>query len=130
MADVLDVTARASATEESRVLTKAVIRGAAILKLSQAELARILGVSPATITRMHKGNWHLKRGDGKSFELAQLLLRLFRGIDAITGDDTVTAAWLRNGNLALQGKRPIDLVQSVRGLIEVVDYVDFRRAPL
>jgi hypothetical protein len=66
--------------------------------------------------------------DNKPFELALLFVRLYRSLDAITGgDDAVARAWLRNDNTALGGV-PLALVQSVPGLINVIAYLDARRA--
>jgi hypothetical protein len=64
----------------------------------------------------------------KSFELALLFVRLYRSLDAVVGgDETVAADWLTNNNTALNGK-PIDLIQTVSGLISVITYLDSRRA--
>jgi hypothetical protein len=59
-----------------------------------------------------------------------LFVRLFRSLDAITGsDDNTSRSWFRGDNVALRG-RPIDLIQTVSGLIGVLTYVDSRRAPI
>ena len=64
----------------------------------------------------------------KSFEAGQFLLRLFRSLDALLGSDDLSArAWLTTPNLDLEA-RPIDLIDSFRGLITVCDYVDAHRA--
>src|SRR3954468_22037860 len=82
------------------VATKAVLRAASRLGLSNKQLGRILGLSEATVSRMGSGAYTLSHGD-KSFELALLLIRLFRALDAVTGgDEAVAAAWLRHDNLA------------------------------
>jgi len=39
----------------------------------------------------------------------------------------VAAAWLRNDNTALNG-RPMNLIQSLAGLVYVIQYLDARRA--
>jgi hypothetical protein len=55
----------------------------------------------------------------KSFEAGQLLLRLFRGLDALMGsDDAASRHWLETRNLDL-GARPIKQIDSLRGLIAV-----------
>ena len=65
---------------------------------------------------------------GKSFEAAQYLLRLFRSLDALLGSDDMAArAWLATPNLDLEA-RPIDLIDSFKGLMTVCDYVDAHRA--
>jgi hypothetical protein len=118
---------RRSAPAEEAVATKAVLRAAGRLDISNKQLARILGLSEATVSRMGSGAYTLSRDD-KAFELAVLFIRLFRAIDAVTGgDEPVASAWLRNDNLAL-GAAPLTLVQSVSGLVHVLGYLDARRA--
>ena len=112
---------------EAGVVTKAVMRAALRLELSNRIVARILGVSEATVSRMGAGTYSLKPGD-KPFDLAVLFLRLFRALDAIAGGDEQTAqTWLRAENAALGGV-PVVLIESVPGLITVVGYLDARRA--
>ena len=109
------------------VVTKSVMRAADRLALPNRVLAGILGVSEATVSRMGAGAYHLDAG-GKPYELAVLFLRLFRSLDAIVGGDAAVArAWLRHANTAL-GAAPITLIESVAGLVNVVAYLDHRRA--
>ena len=111
----------------STVLTKAAVRAAALLQLNNAVLARILGLSAPTITRMRRGEYVLE-GDGKAFELAALFVRVYRSLDAIVGgDDGAAAKWLLQDNKALNDK-PINLIQKVAGLTNVLQYLDTRRA--
>ena len=110
-----------------RVLTTATVRAADHLGISTSMLAAIIGVSQPTVSRMKSGTYRLAEGS-KPFELAQLFLRLFRSLDSIVGSDDATArSWLSTHNLALQG-RPIDLVTKAQGLVEIVMYLDARRA--
>ena len=112
---------------ESTVMTKAVLRAAARLGVSNKALAAVIGVSEATVSRMGSGSYTLSPGD-KAFDLAVLFVRLFRALDAIAhGDESVTQAWLRHENAALGGK-PLTLIQSVPGLVHAVAYLDARRA--
>lgn len=113
--------------ETGPVVTRAVVRAADRLQLRARALAATLGVSEATVSRMKRGDFALEPGT-KPFELGVLFLRLFRGIDAIVGgDDKVAASWLANPNTALEA-RPIEKVQTVSGLIDVIAYLDARRA--
>ncbi|MCY3727200.1 MAG: DUF2384 domain-containing protein [Rhodobacteraceae bacterium] len=115
--------------ERARVLTMAVVRAAEKLELSGKDLARILGVSEPTVSRMRKSKFLLEEGS-KSFELGALFVRLFRSLDAITGGDRKVAnAWLRNKNMALGG-RPLDQIMTISGLTLGLAYLDSRRAPL
>jgi len=108
-------------------VTKATLRAAEHLGLSNKVLARIIGLSEATVSRMGSRAYTLSP-DGKSFELAVLFVRLFRGLDAVAhGDADVARTWLESENAALGG-RPIVLIQSVPGLLNAVSYLDARRA--
>lgn len=114
-------------TEEARVVAKAVTRAASLLGLSNAELSRTLGLSEASASRLRAGGY-APAPSSKPFELAVLLLRLFRGLDAIMGGDaTAIRAWMRAPNTALRD-RPLALIQTVQGLVQTVQYVDSRRA--
>ena len=121
------ITAAQSQVSEGQILSDAIARIAGFWKLTNAEVGRILGLSGPTASRLRAGAWRLERGM-KQFELAQYLLRLFRSVDAIMGsDDDAAASWLRTANADLGG-RPVDLIQTVRGLSDVADYVDDFRA--
>ena len=113
--------------DEAAVLSTAVARVAGMWKLTNEALGEIIGVSPATASRLRSGAWRLERGS-KPFELAQYLVRLFRSLDSLTGsDDDASASWLRTANRDLDGT-PLDMIRTVRGLSEVSNYVDAFRA--
>jgi hypothetical protein len=64
----------------------------------------------------------------KPFELAVLFVRLYRSLDAIVGgDDAVAGSWLKNRNAVLDAE-PLALIQTVPGLMNVIQYLDARRA--
>ena len=44
-------------------------------------------------------------------------------------DEQVAKAWLRNNNTALRGV-PAELIQSISGLVNVIQYLDTRRAKI
>lgn len=112
---------------QGAALSKAALRAADKLGVSQAALASILGLSEASVSRMKKGDYILQPG-AKAFELAVLFVRLFRSLDAIVGgDEAVASAWLANHNLAL-GAKPAEKIRSVPGLMNVIDYLDARKA--
>lgn len=116
-----------SVAPEATVLTKAVLRAGAHLGMTSKSLAIVIGVSEATVSRMHGGEYTLQRGQ-KSFELAILFLRFYRSLDAIVGgDQDVARAWLKNPNTALDAE-PLALIQTVPGLMNAIQYLDARRA--
>lgn len=111
------------------VLTKAVMRVAEALRLAPKDLSEILGISTATISGIRKHGKVLP-ADPKGLELAALLIRVYRSLDAITGgDEAVSGAWLRGENTALHAV-PLERMKTIAGLTEVLAYLDQRRAPL
>jgi DNA-binding XRE family transcriptional regulator len=109
------------------VISKAVVRAARLLDVSQVDLADIIGVSEATISRIANGQKQLEPGS-KPWQLAALFVRLFRALDAIVGsDDAAARTWLRGDNLALGGI-PLELIREPAGLVRTVDYLDAARA--
>lgn len=120
---------KAAAPSRGVVLTKAATRAAARLGMSGKLLSDILGLSEAQVSRMRNGDVALAENT-KAFELAALLVRVFRSLDAILGgDERATQVWITSQNVALGG-RPIDRMVSIQGLADVVTYLDARRAPI
>ena len=118
---------QASAVSQAAVVTKATQNAASKLRITNKLLANIIGVSEATVSRMYSGRY-LLQPEQKSFELAVLFVRLYRSLDAIVGgDDAVASTWLKSRNTALDGE-PIAFIQTVPGLMNVIQYLDARRA--
>jgi transcriptional regulator with XRE-family HTH domain len=115
-----------SAASDSSIVTQATLRTAKKLKLKNQELARIIGVSESTVARMKQSGCPLDPAK-KSFELALLLVRLYRSLDAVVADDSIAAAWLASKNTALN-EAPINLIQKVEGLTRVIQYLETRAA--
>lgn len=111
----------------SVVLTKATLRSAALLGLSNAALARIVGVSESHVSRMAKGERGFEIGT-KPAELATLLVRMYRSLDALVGNsEQHRRAWMASFNRAFN-EAPKDAIQKVEGLVRVVRYLDGARA--
>ncbi len=109
------------------LLSKATLRAAHLLHLSNAELSDVLGVSEASLSRASNTGAPLSQNP-KVHEVMALFIRLYRSLDAITGgDDAVSASWLRNQNTAL-GTRPITAIRTLSGLFDTIAYLDARRA--
>ena len=126
---MLNAYKQAAEPDRGAVLTKAVIRASDRLGIHGRLLAEVIGVSEAQISRFRSGDAALAERT-KPFELAALLVRAFRSLDAIIGgDESAARAWLNAQNLAL-GTRPVERITSVQGLTDVVAYLDARRAPL
>jgi plasmid maintenance system antidote protein VapI len=122
-------TVPAQKPQPAAVLTEAVLRTSKLLALSNSELARILGVSDSSVSRLLAHGRQIDPAS-KEGELALLLVRLYRSLDALVGGDKdQRLAWLRSDNRALNG-RPADLIGSAAGLVNTVAYLDSARATL
>jgi hypothetical protein len=117
------------APDAAATLAKATARAAALLGLNGSALAAVIGASEATVSRVLRGERGLDPAS-KPGELAILLVRLYRSLDALVGnDESRRLAWMRSENAALGGV-PADLIRSVAGLAGAVAYLDGQRAPL
>jgi len=109
-------------------LAKATVRASALLGLSGAALARTIGLSEPTVSRIVRGDKTIDPAS-KEGELALLLVRVYRSLDALVGtDDQKRKAWMNAHNSALAGT-PLKLVQRVDGLVATLNYLDGMRAP-
>ena len=112
-------------SDRAGILARALVRAGKAIGIPQKRLALMLGVSPASVTRLLQN-----RGidpESKEGELALLFLRLFRSLDAILGGDaTNMRKWLHAHNDHLGGT-PSELILTVTGLVSVADYLDAMR---
>ena len=112
--------------DKATVLTKALLRASSRLGVTDKALAKTIGVSVSTVSRMRAGRSVLRAGH-KSFELAVLFLRLHQSLDAMVGgDDAAAGCWLRGRNTRLDAE-PRALLQTVSGLMNVLQYLEARR---
>ena len=117
----------AATPNPAAVVAKATLSAAVRLGLSNRQLAAVIGTSEASVSRLQRG-----RGidpDGKEGELALMLVRLFRSLDALVGgDEDKRKLWMSTSNRELNGV-PLQLVKKVDGLLRVLAYLDVMRAP-
>lgn len=112
--------------DKEKVITKAVRCAADYWELNNRQLAGILGLSEASVSRLKNDRFHLNE-DTKNWQLAMLFLRGFRGLDAYMGGHIDNQRkWLNADNTALNGV-PLMLMQEVEGLANVVQYIDYMR---
>ena len=119
---------RRPAPRPDAVLAAALLAAAERLGLRGRELAAVIGTSEATISRLRFS----RRLDPKSKEgeLALLLLRAYRSLDALVGgDDDKARLWLRAENDHVDGV-PAERIRTVEGLVDVVQYLDAMRGRL
>jgi hypothetical protein len=81
------------------------------------------------VSRMAAGERSFEPGT-KPAELAALLVRVYRSLDALVGNnEAARLAWMRSHNDALNGT-PAQLILKAEGLVQAVAYLDAMRAPL
>ncbi len=120
---------RALSPRPDDVLAKATVRASQLLGLSGAALARTVGLSEPTVSRILKGAKTIDPAS-KEGELALLLVRVYRSLDALVGtDDGKRQLWMNSHHKVLGGK-PIQLVQKAEGLVATLHYLDGMRAPV
>ena len=116
-----------AALNEKIVLKKALHRVAAKLEITRQELSAIVGPSESSLSRIFnstKNKQNYIEPSSKEGQLAILLLRLYRNLDVLFGgNEKQCQLWLRSENLHL-GAIPIDLIKSIEGLIQTIQYLD------
>ena len=110
------------------VVTTALLRATEILGMSQKDIARTLGISAASVSRLGRGR--LISSESKEGELALVMLRIFRSLDTLVGgNETAMRAWFQSANQHVGGV-PAELVEHVSGLVHVAEYLDAMRGTL
>lgn len=119
----------ATQADKSSVLTKALLSLASFYNFSGKDLGDILGISEASVTRIYQGKKVISP-DSKEGELSLLLLRMYRSLNAMVGNNHDKARqWLQSDNRYF-GKAPFQAIKSVTGLVETVQYLDAMRGKL
>jgi len=112
-------------SEKLDAIRIALVRAADRLGLDNEEVAGTLGVHRGMIRSMREG-WPSLTDGQKAWELAVLLVRLHNALDSIMGEDKIAMqSWMQTENKVLGGI-PRELVQTVHGLVNAVDYLESR----
>ena len=110
---------------DAQLLQQAVLRAAEELDLSRTDLARVLGKDRSTLTCAKGMDPASKTG-----ELALLLIRLYRSLSVLVGNDRkLLRHWFHTANRHTGGV-PAEQVRRTEGLVEIVQYLDAMRAPI
>lgn len=104
------------------VLGKALLNASEQLGLKQAQIAAVLGVHRTAISRL-KQNPSLNPSS-KQGELALLLIRVARSVYALTGGDKEWIRHFMNTENKVTGGVPARQMETVQGLIGVLQFVD------
>ncbi|MCT0224751.1 MbcA/ParS/Xre antitoxin family protein [Synechococcus sp. CS-1328] len=104
-------------------MLQAVLRASDELELSRTALARVLGRDRSLFARGKSINPASKTG-----ELALLVVRLYRSLAGLVGNDpTQMRHWFHTTN-SHTGGVPAEQVQRAEALVEIVHYLDAMRA--
>ncbi len=117
---------RTAPDEEAVAITEVFFGAAEHLGLTAKQESQILGVSESTISRRKSAPTFLSKNQSRQWESAILFIRMYRSLRVIVNNQTKEKIWLNSYNHALHGI-PLDLMQSMEGLISVVKYLDFNR---
>lgn len=123
---------KTSANKQPRkelVLTKAICNLAKFYALTGRDLKQLIGISESSFTRLNQGIKFISPLS-KEGEMALLLLRIYRSLNSMLGNNHEKAkAWLNSHNQYFQ-KKPIEEMKTVSGLVAVVNYLDAMRGKL
>ena len=101
------------------------MRAARRLDLTQRDLARLLGVSEASVSRIARGR--AVDPGSKEGEIALLFLRLYRSLDSLLGGHEENARrWMHAPNQHVGGT-PAEVITTIPGLVRVTEYLDALR---
>ncbi|MCR9192709.1 MAG: MbcA/ParS/Xre antitoxin family protein [Gammaproteobacteria bacterium] len=115
--------------EKERVLTKAVLNLARFYQFSGKDLSAMIGLSESSVSRLHQGKKCIDP-ESKEGEMALLLVRIYRSLNALLGHHHDKAQlWLNSHNHYLQQK-PIEMLKTIPGLVAVLNYLDAMRGKL
>ena len=118
----------AAAPNRARVLSRAVAEVARQLGIGSSDLGAILGISQSSASRLMNGLYVLHEQQ-KEWELAALLVRLYRGLYSIVGNNEQLAKdWLKSRNRAFGDQVPFAVIRQASGLVHACDYIDAHRA--
>jgi hypothetical protein len=110
--------------DPAMVLKKAFLRAVDFLHVNRSQIEAILGVSPATISRLYKSPKQVIDPKSKEGEIALIFVRIFRSLDSLFGGNVEQAkTWMHSYNTHLEGV-PLELLSSLRGLFDVAGYLD------
>ena len=116
-------------SQKNIVLTKAICNVARLYDLTGKELSDIIGISESSASRLNLGKKFISPYT-KEGEMALLLIRIYRSLNAMVGNNHDKAkAWLNSKNNYFQNT-PMEEIKTISGLISVLNYLDAMRGEL
>ncbi|WP_119328836.1 antitoxin Xre/MbcA/ParS toxin-binding domain-containing protein [Cysteiniphilum halobium] len=117
-----------SVTNDSSIIAKSLENVSKLYNIPQSDIARILHMSNSAFSKAKKTNSNTFSPETSTGELALYFIKIIRSLDAIYGgNEAVCKKWLTNKNNDLNGNTPMDLMTSVKGLVLVMNYLDYYR---
>lgn len=107
----------------AKAVSEALVRASMRIGIKGCDLARVIGTSPASVSRMRSGE-HVILLESKTCELALLFLRVYFRIRDILGNDGERMrCWMHSHHSGLGGV-PADMIRNVRGLNRVLAFIE------
>ncbi len=109
----------------AEVVSKALLRAADDLGLNGCYLAKIVGLSTATISRVRRGTCQISP-ETKPYEMAMMVIRIHQALAKIMSDDKAAMrSWMSSENQELKAV-PAEKIKDIRGLVSVLVYTEMR----
>ncbi len=117
-----------SITNDSSIIAKSLENTSKLYSIPQSEIARVLHMSNSAFSKAKKQNSNTFSPETTTGELALYFIKIIRSLDAIYGgNEPICKKWLTNSNDDFDGNKPLDLMKSVKGLVLVMNYLDYYR---
>lgn len=115
-----------SGRKKERILTIAVLRAAETLNIDSKDLAKIIGVSSASISRYRAGTANISY-ESKEAECAAMFIRAYHSLDSILAGDAGNCRRWIEAEHKLLGGIPKVLMERIDGLNQVAEYLESMR---
>ncbi len=112
-----------SSPTPSELVSNGILRAVEDLDLTGNAVARIIGISAATFSRLRAGSWRFQEGS-KPYELALALLRIHHALKSVmSGNIERMRKWLRARHDAF-GAAPVERLAQIQGLFGVLHHLE------
>ncbi|WP_119344255.1 MbcA/ParS/Xre antitoxin family protein [Facilibium subflavum] len=117
-----------SIANDSAIIAKSLENASKLYGISQADIAKVLHMSNSAFSKAKNQNSNSFSPDTITGELALYFIKIIRSLDAIYGgNEEICKKWLTNNNNDFDGKKPLELMRSVKGLVFIMNYLDYYR---
>jgi plasmid maintenance system antidote protein VapI len=111
------------------VLTKAICNLSKFYSFTGKDLSQIIGISESSASRLYQGKKFISPNT-KEGEIALLLVRIYRSLNSMVGNDHEKAKlWLNSKNKYFYST-PMEEIKNITGLISVLNYLDAMRGKI